>query len=573
MTYSLGWLPDVLLKAGLKVSLVDGWETRGRGEMGKVEGVICHHTAGSRNGNMPSLRLLKVGRPDLSGPLSQLGLGRDGTFYVIAAGRCNHAGKGEWRGFTSGNSSFIGIEAENTGSHKDFPWPEVQMDAYRRGVAAILGHLGKGAEFCAGHREYARPTGRKDDPLFDMVAFRAGVGAILAGKVPAPVPIPAVASDGSPTLRRPMQTAAVPELQRLLGVEQKGIFGPRTEAAVRDFQRDYGLVPDGIVGPKTWVALHAASAASPGAILMGATPTIMEVAEPLGLAPASPLPAASGDMRLEQAQALLEALSASVNLPSDASLTSAIQRALAELYLLNPADDVDGQLGARTRLAWRLFVEGVGPHDADVLTITPARARSLAGATRKPAAFLGDTKVKLQAHFPFRRNHRSENRDASVRAILAEAKAQKLTDGQTAYVLATAEHETDRFATLEEYASGAAYEHRSDLGNTRSGDGQLFKGRGFVQLTGRANYAQYADRTGIKLVQFPVVLMNWGSQSAWLLVDGMMRGAFTGKPLDRYINPKQQNFREARRVVNGVDQADKIAQQAEGWLVRLKDFG
>ncbi len=85
-----------------------------------------------------------------------LASGRDGTFYVIAAGRCNHAGTGAWKGFTDGNMNFIGIEAENRGSAAD-PWPQVQLDAYRRGVAAILTQLGSRADFCCAHREYALP--------------------------------------------------------------------------------------------------------------------------------------------------------------------------------------------------------------------------------------------------------------------------------------------------------------------------------------------------------------------------------------------------------------------------------
>ena len=95
MTYTLTWLTSVLRAAGLKVAEVDGWESRGIGDVQDVAGVICHHTAGPRQGNMPSLRTLVQGRPDLTGPLAQLGLGRDGTFYVIAAGRCHHAGKGD----------------------------------------------------------------------------------------------------------------------------------------------------------------------------------------------------------------------------------------------------------------------------------------------------------------------------------------------------------------------------------------------------------------------------------------------------------------------------------------------
>lgn len=264
MPKSLIWLPEVLKDAGLKVSLVDGWEERGRGDVGPICGVICHHTAGSKNGNMPSLGTVRDGRDDLPGPLSQLGLGRDGTYYVIAAGRCNHAGKGIWQGLRTGNTNFIGIEAENTGGAND-PWPLIQMEAYARGVAAILRHIGKGAESCAGHKEYALPAGRKNDPSFNMIAFRQKVADILDGKTPPATLIPSVeppaspgAPAGRPTLRRGADgsnASWVKQLQKKLHLEIDGDFGPKTEAAVRLFQRENGLVPDGIVGPKTWLEL------------------------------------------------------------------------------------------------------------------------------------------------------------------------------------------------------------------------------------------------------------------------------------------------------------------------------
>lgn len=270
MGHSLIWLPDVLKNAGLKVSSVDGWEDRGRGDAGRIFGVICHHTAGPRSGNMPSLRTLIEGRaasserPALPGPLAQLSLGRDGTYYVIAAGRCNHAGKGVWNDLTNGNANFIGIEGENTGLSNDFPWPTVQMDAYRRGVAAILLHIGRGADFCAGHKEYALPRGRKPDPSFDMNAFRGSVAAIMDGTAPAPTLIPAVepptrpgAPAGRPTLRRGETGELVRQVQTRVGIAVDGNFGPKTEAAVRAFQSAHGLVPDGIVGPKTWIELDA----------------------------------------------------------------------------------------------------------------------------------------------------------------------------------------------------------------------------------------------------------------------------------------------------------------------------
>lgn len=270
MAYSLVWLPQVLKDAGLKVAPVAGWENRGNGDVGHTVGVLCHHTAGPKNGNMPSLNTLLQGRSDLPGPLAQLGLGRDGTYYVIAAGRCNHAGGGSWKGFSSGNTNFIGIEAENTGLSNDFPWPPIQVDAYARGVAAILRHIGQGVDFCAGHKEYALPSGRKDDPDFDMNALRSTAAAILGGTAPAPTLIPAVeptagaeAGTGRPTLRRPANGELVKQIQAKVGVVVDGNFGAKTEAALRAFQLARGLVPDGIAGPKTWVALDSVPAPIP----------------------------------------------------------------------------------------------------------------------------------------------------------------------------------------------------------------------------------------------------------------------------------------------------------------------
>ncbi len=73
-----------------------------------------------------------------------------------------------------------------------------------------------------------------------------------------------------------------------------------------------------------------------------------------------------------------------------------------------------------------------------------------------------------------------------------------------AHFLAQICTESDGFCTLTEYASGAAYEGRiKRLGNDHEGDGVRFKGRGLIQLTGRANYRRFGKRLGLPLESQP----------------------------------------------------------------------
>ena len=169
------WLSDVLRAAGLHVVEHDGWRSRGR-ELQSVEGIVCHHTATGKSWTDEAVaRLLIQGRSDLPGPLCQLGLDRTGTYHVIAAGKGNHNGKGQW-----GNQA-IGIEAYNDGIGE--PWVHVQLAAYIRGCAAICRHLGWPESKVKAHRE--TDPGRKPDPVgIDMDDFRLGVAGFLKPSPP-----------------------------------------------------------------------------------------------------------------------------------------------------------------------------------------------------------------------------------------------------------------------------------------------------------------------------------------------------------------------------------------------------
>lgn len=159
-----------------------------------------------------------------------------------------------------------------------------------------------------------------------------------------------------------------------------------------------------------------------------------------------------------------------------------------------------------------------------------------------------------------------------LEAILTRLDAKRIEPAQAAYILATAYHESDRFRTMEEYASGAAYEGRATLGNTQPGDGVRFKGRGFVQITGRRNYADWANRLGVDLVGNPALAARL-DHATTILIDGMMLGTFTGRKLPDYVAGAKKDYVGARRVVNGMDRAAMIAGYARAFETALAGAG
>ena len=134
---------------------------------------------------------------------------------------------------------------------------------------------------------------------------------------------------------------------------------------------------------------------------------------------------------------------------------------------------------------------------------------------------------------------------------------------QIAYLLATVKHEcADTWQPITEFASGSAYEGRMDLGNIFPGDGPRFKGRGYVQITGRANYRKFGNRFEVDLIENPSLALE-PPISYKIASVGMRFGLFTGKELDDYIHKDHCDYRNARRIINGLDKADKIQGYAE----------
>jgi hypothetical protein len=175
------WLADAARSTGYRVVEIPGWQSRGHGGMRAVEGVVGHHTATSQAapGDYPSLGIVTNGRSDLAGPLANLGLGRDGTIYVIAAGLCYHAGASRWAGFTDLNDEFLGIEAESAGTGV---WTDAQRDCYPKLVGALLRYMNRGIDRYAGHKDVCVPIGRKIDPVgIDTAWLRSRAAAITPG--------------------------------------------------------------------------------------------------------------------------------------------------------------------------------------------------------------------------------------------------------------------------------------------------------------------------------------------------------------------------------------------------------
>lgn len=142
----------------------------------------------------------------------------------------------------------------------------------------------------------------------------------------------------------------------------------------------------------------------------------------------------------------------------------------------------------------------------------------------------------------------------SVNAILSNCTKHAVNDNhQIAYILATAYHEA-RLKPIAEIGKGAGHSY----GNPDPITGQIYYGRGLVQLTWKGNYEAFGKILGVDLVKNPDLALNT-TYAAEIIVVGMKGGMFTGVGLNKYFTGTTAAPINARRIINGIDSAELIA--------------
>lgn len=165
----------------------------------------------------------------------------------------------------------------------------------------------------------------------------------------------------------------------------------------------------------------------------------------------------------------------------------------------------------------------------------------------------------------------NQSKTDGLNALLAAVEGDtQITDVRwLAYMLATVKHEcADTWKAIEEYGKGKGHKYGNPVtvtdpaGKTYT---NVYYGRGYVQLTWDYNYKSMGTALNNRLLYEPQLALD--ADIAYKIMSyGMRKGSFTGKKLADYINDAKCDYVNARRIINGTDQADRIA----GYATKLE---
>lgn len=160
----------------------------------------------------------------------------------------------------------------------------------------------------------------------------------------------------------------------------------------------------------------------------------------------------------------------------------------------------------------------------------------------------------------------SQSQVDGINEIINFAECSKINDERyIAYILATVYHETAKtMQPIAEFGKGRGRRYGRKVkhsGEPYTLPNQIYYGRGYVQLTWYENYKLFSERLSIPLLANPDLMLN-PKISTQVLFDGMINGLFTGVGLKRYFTTIKTDWVNARRIINGTDRAELIADYA-----------